>query len=63
MGFMSVCTNLAFILLKVGETGRAVGVEHISELVKRSIETIKKGKASHLLESGRLSIHGNFRAI
>lgn len=47
----------AVFALMVGETGRAVGVEHISELVQRSIETIKKGKAAHLLESGRLSIH------
>lgn len=47
----------AVFALMVGETGRSVGVEHIPELVQRSIETIKKGKAAHLLESGRLSIH------
>lgn len=47
----------AVFALMVGETGRTVGVERIAELVQRSIETIKRGKAAHLLESGRLSIH------
>eukprot|EP00250_Pteridium_aquilinum_P012349 c20672_g1_i5 orf=147-803(+) len=47
----------AVFALMVGETGRAVGVEHISDLVQSSIQTLKKSKAAHLLESGRLSIH------
>ncbi|KAI5079439.1 hypothetical protein GOP47_0004918, partial [Adiantum capillus-veneris] len=49
----------AVFAIMVGENGRAVGVEHIPELVQRSIEAIKKGKAAHLLESGQLSIHSS----
>ncbi|MCO5605743.1 hypothetical protein L7F22_059927 [Adiantum nelumboides] len=49
----------AVFAIMVGENGRAVGVEHIPELVQRSIEAIKKGKAAHLLESGKLSIHAS----
>lgn len=47
----------AVMALMVGESGRAVGVEHIPELVERSLESIKKGNAAHLLEIGQLSIH------
>ncbi|KAH7301241.1 hypothetical protein KP509_23G017200 [Ceratopteris richardii] len=47
----------AVFALMVGENGRAVGVEHIPELVERSIQSIKKGNAAHLLETGRLSVH------
>ncbi|MCO5559126.1 hypothetical protein L7F22_012718 [Adiantum nelumboides] len=49
----------AVFAIMVGENGRAVGVEHIPELVQRSIEAIKKGKAEHFLESGKLSIHAS----
>lgn len=47
----------AVFAIMVGETGRTVGVEHISQLVDRSIESIKKGPAAHLLDKGSLSIH------
>ncbi|KAI3886116.1 hypothetical protein MKX03_029835 [Papaver bracteatum] len=41
----------------VGPQGRAVGIEHIPELVSASIENIQKSAASPLLELGSLSIH------
>lgn len=47
----------AIFALLVGETGRAVGVEHIPELTEKSIENVKKSKAAHLLASGSLSLH------
>ncbi|GLJ30313.1 hypothetical protein SUGI_0599700 [Cryptomeria japonica] len=47
----------AVFALMVGENGRTVGVEHIPQLVKRSVDSIKKGPAAHLLEKGALSIH------
>ncbi|KAI3931269.1 hypothetical protein MKX01_040186 [Papaver californicum] len=37
--------------------GRAVGIEHIPELVSASIENIQKSAASPLLELGSLSLH------
>eukprot|EP00249_Psilotum_nudum_P012545 c23848_g1_i1 orf=679-1335(-) len=43
--------------LMVGEAGRVVGLEHIPQLVDKSIESIKCGPAAHLLESGILSIN------
>ena len=43
--------------LQVGESGKAVGVEHIDELVKESIKNVKKDPATaQLLESGRLKL-------
>lgn len=47
----------AIFALLVGESGRAVGVEHIAELTETSIENVKKSKAAHLLASGNLSLH------
>lgn len=47
----------AIFALLVGETGRAVGVEHIPELTEKSIENVKKSKGAHLLASGSLSLH------
>eukprot|EP00850_Spirogloea_muscicola_P008826 SM000048S16538 [mRNA] locus=s48:251619:253443:- [translate_table: standard] len=47
----------AIMALLVGEEGRVVGVEHIPELVERSLKAISKGKAGQLLENGSLSIH------
>eukprot|EP00850_Spirogloea_muscicola_P012443 SM000080S22958 [mRNA] locus=s80:330642:332041:- [translate_table: standard] len=47
----------AIMALLVGEKGRVVGVEHIPELVERSLKAISKGKAGQLLESGSLTIH------
>lgn len=42
----------------VGETGHTVGVEHISELVERSIGAIKMTPAASLMENGHLEVHG-----
>eukprot|EP01018_Ginkgo_biloba_P002230 Gb_14540 [translate_table: standard] len=47
----------AVFALMVGETGKTVGVEHIPQLVERSIESIKKGPAAHLFEKGALVIY------
>ena len=47
----------AIFAILVGETGRAVGVEHIPELTEKSIENVKKSQAAHLLASGSLSLH------
>ncbi|KAI3903012.1 hypothetical protein MKW92_046793 [Papaver armeniacum] len=41
----------------VGPQGRAVGIEHIPELVSASVENIQKSAASPLLELGSLSVH------
>lgn len=43
--------------LMVGEQGRAVGVEHIPQLVEQSIKNVKASKAAGLLETGQLSLH------
>lgn len=42
----------------MGDSGRTVGVEHIPELVDRSIDAIKRGPAGHLLDNGQVEIHG-----
>ncbi|GBG60989.1 hypothetical protein CBR_g18585 [Chara braunii] len=48
----------AVFAMLVGETGRAVGVEHIPELVERSIENVKRSPAAvAMLERGVLSLH------
>jgi protein-L-isoaspartate(D-aspartate) O-methyltransferase len=39
----------------VGPTGKAVGIEHIPDLVKTSIENVKKDQPN-LLESGRVKL-------
>lgn len=41
----------------VGPQGRAVGVEHIPELVSLSIENIQKSAAATLMKDGSLSVH------
>lgn len=51
-GYLTAC-----FALMVGPEGRAVGVEHIPELVPASIENIKRSAASQLLKDGSLSIH------
>ncbi|KNA07602.1 hypothetical protein SOVF_170280 [Spinacia oleracea] len=51
-GYLTAC-----FAVMVGSEGRAVGIEHIPELVTWSIENIKKSKAASLLEEGSLSVH------
>lgn len=51
-GYLTVC-----FAMMVGPQGRAVGVEHIPELVTSSIENIKKSAAASLLNEGSLSVH------
>lgn len=51
-GYLTAC-----FAMMVGPEGRAIGVEHVPELVVESIENIKRSAASHLLEEGSLSIH------
>lgn len=47
----------ACFAMMVGPHGRAIGVEHIPELVAASIENINRSAASVLLKNGSLSIH------
>ncbi|PKA61282.1 Protein-L-isoaspartate O-methyltransferase [Apostasia shenzhenica] len=51
-GYLTAC-----FAMMVGSEGRAVGVEHIPELVASSIENIKKSAAAPLLQGGSLSVH------
>eukprot|EP00271_Cylindrocystis_brebissonii_P019114 TRINITY_DN567_c0_g1_i2.p1 TRINITY_DN567_c0_g1~~TRINITY_DN567_c0_g1_i2.p1 ORF type:complete len:326 (-),score=47.53 TRINITY_DN567_c0_g1_i2:852-1829(-) len=47
----------AVMALMVGESGRAIGVEHIPELVERAKRSVQQGPAAHLMEKGQLSFH------
>ncbi|PKA56625.1 Protein-L-isoaspartate O-methyltransferase [Apostasia shenzhenica] len=51
-GYLTAC-----FAMMVGPQGRAVGVEHIPELIAFSIENISKSAASTLLKEGYLSVH------
>ncbi|KAK1565414.1 hypothetical protein Q3G72_025962 [Acer saccharum] len=51
-GYLTAC--FAFM---VGPQGRAVGVEHIPELLTSSIKNIEKSAAAALLKEGSLSMH------
>ncbi|XP_024538065.1 protein-L-isoaspartate O-methyltransferase isoform X1 [Selaginella moellendorffii] len=47
----------AVFALMVGQTGKAVGIEHIPELVESSIKNIRRTPAVSLLDAGALSVH------
>ncbi|KAK7330572.1 hypothetical protein VNO77_24767 [Canavalia gladiata] len=51
-GYLTAC-----FALMVGPLGRAIGVEHIPELVSFSIESIQKSAAAEPLKNGSLSVH------
>lgn len=51
-GYLTAC-----FAVMVGPQGRAVGVEHIPELVTSSIKNIEKSAAAPLLKEGSLSVH------
>uniref|UniRef100_A0A1D1XDI4 Protein-L-isoaspartate O-methyltransferase n=2 Tax=Anthurium amnicola TaxID=1678845 RepID=A0A1D1XDI4_9ARAE len=51
-GYLTAC-----FAMMVGPQGRAVGVEHIPELVAASIENVKKSAAAELQKEGSLSFH------
>jgi protein-L-isoaspartate(D-aspartate) O-methyltransferase len=51
-GYLTAC-----FAMMVGPQGRAVGVDHIPELVTVSIENVKKSEAALLLADGNLSLH------
>ncbi|XP_043707205.1 protein-L-isoaspartate O-methyltransferase 1-like [Telopea speciosissima] len=51
-GYLTAC-----FAMMIGPQGRAVGVEHIPELVATSIKNIQKSQAASLLKGGSLSIH------
>lgn len=51
-GYLTAC-----FAMMVGPQGRAVGVDHILELVAMSIENVKKSKAALLLADGSFSLH------
>ena len=43
--------------MMVGLQGRAVGVEHIPELVADSVKNVQRSAAAPLLKEGALSLH------
>ena len=49
---MGPVTN-CFYTLKVGETGKVVGIDHIDELIQWSQENVRKDNSS-LLDTGRI---------
>lgn len=51
-GYLTAC-----FAMMVGPEGRAVGIEHIPELVASSIENVKRSAAAPLLRDGSLSFH------
>ncbi|KFK34124.1 hypothetical protein AALP_AA5G104400 [Arabis alpina] len=51
-GYLTAC-----FAVMVGSEGRAIGVEHIPELVASSIKHIEASAASPLLKEGSLSVH------
>ncbi|XP_031373211.1 protein-L-isoaspartate O-methyltransferase 1-like [Punica granatum] len=51
-GYLTAC-----FAVMVGHQGRAVGVEHIPELVSSSIKNIEKSEAASFLKEGSLCIH------
>ncbi|XP_031250719.1 protein-L-isoaspartate O-methyltransferase 1-like [Pistacia vera] len=51
-GYLTAC-----FAVMVGPQGRAVGVEHIPELVNSSIKNIEKSAAAPLLKDGSLAVH------
>lgn len=51
-GYLTAC-----FAMMVGPQGRAVGVDHIPELVAMSIENVNKSKAALLLADGSLSLY------
>ncbi|KAJ0047862.1 hypothetical protein Pint_15591 [Pistacia integerrima] len=51
-GYLTAC-----FAVMVGPQGRAVGVEHIPELVNSSIKNIEKSAAAPLLKAGSLAVH------
>lgn len=53
-GYLTVC-----MALMVGPNGRAVGIDHIPELVNKSIRNVQNDKPE-LLASGRVQLIGKF---
>lgn len=51
-GYLTAC-----FAIMVGPQGRAIGVEHIPELVAESIKNIQNSAAAPLLQEGSLSVH------
>ncbi|XP_071711920.1 protein-L-isoaspartate O-methyltransferase 2-like [Rutidosis leptorrhynchoides] len=51
-GYMTAC-----FARMVGPQGRAIGVEHIPELVALSVKNVEKSAAASLLKDGSLALH------
>uniref|UniRef100_A0A0E0KRZ2 Protein-L-isoaspartate O-methyltransferase n=1 Tax=Oryza punctata TaxID=4537 RepID=A0A0E0KRZ2_ORYPU len=51
-GYLTAC-----FAMMVGPEGRAVGIEHIPELVAASTENVQRSAAAQLLKDGSLSLH------
>lgn len=57
-GYLTAC-----FAMMVGPQGRAIGVEHIPELVSFSIENIQKSAAAQPWKDGSLSVHVDGRFL
>lgn len=55
----NVLCAIQFAVFRMGPTGRVVGIDHIPELVKMSIENILTGNPD-LLETGRVKLVGKW---
>ena len=44
-------------LLQVGPSGKVVGIDHVPELVQKSIDNVSKAH-KHILDDGRLQLVG-----
>lgn len=51
-GYLTAC-----FAVMVGTEGRAIGVEHIPELVASSVKNIEASAASPFLKEGSLAVH------
>ncbi|CAL1390558.1 unnamed protein product [Linum trigynum] len=51
-GYLTAC-----FAMMVGPEGRAIGVDHIPELVETSIKNVEKSAAASLLKDGSLQLH------
>ncbi|CAL5016324.1 unnamed protein product [Urochloa decumbens] len=51
-GYLTAC-----FAMMVGPEGRAVGVEHVPEIVASAIENVQKSAAAPLMKDGSLSFH------
>ncbi|CAN0900875.1 Protein-L-isoaspartate O-methyltransferase 1 [Linum grandiflorum] len=56
-GMHALDVGSACFAMMVGPEGRAIGVDHIPELVATSIKNVEKSAAASLLKDGSLQLH------